>query len=163
MHQRKPTPTDCTHPQERSPQRRRALLLCAAIAIPLASCQPYEPQPLDPDASLAAWEARNYDPDDLHHSPGAIWLKKHLGLEPFDDLGDDGTLAKSTLLLFAYNPDIRIARAAVEQARALDEVPLEESHGRRATLIGELDRVLGGGLVPGSVHSLARPLRAAKS
>ena len=39
---------------------------------------------------------------------------------------------------------------AVEQARALDEVPLQESHGRRATLIGELDRVLGGGLVPGS-------------
>jgi len=93
---------------------------CAGVLVVLAvlaSCQSYEPRPLDPAAHREAWHARTLEGASLReflerledHRPGPT--------EEFDP-ADGLSLREGQLVALVYNPSLRVARLRVGRAAA---------------------------------------------
>ncbi len=77
-----------------------------------------------------------------------------------------GTLAEEPVPVFSPGgrlPKLRGASGAFENAKLLSEIPMDVTVDRRSTGIPEFDRILGGGLVAGSVVLLGGPPGIGKS
>lgn len=109
------------HPEDRhdiprpdGPVRKtaRTLLSSAVSALVLASCQAYEPRPLDPAAHRAAWLART---DAVESLERFLERLEEASRRPFAnlDLEDGVDLSEGRILALAFNPDLRVARLRV--------------------------------------------------
>jgi len=117
VYKRTPTDTPRAPSKKTSPIRTGATLLCLGLGLSLASCQSYEPKPLDTAAHLEAWRARDLDPSTLQASLEAAHSALPLTTGAFDS-SDGLTLEEGRLAALAYNPSLRIARLEIERARA---------------------------------------------
>ena len=117
MYKRTPTDTPRAPSKKTGPIRTGATLLCLGLGLSLASCQSYEPKPLDTAAHLEAWRARDLDPSSLQASLEAAHSALPLTTGAFDS-SDGLTLEEGRLAALAYNPSLRIARLEIERARA---------------------------------------------
>ena len=80
-------------------------------ALLIAGCVHYQPKPIAPEASLAAFEARRLDDLGLH----AYLAANH---EPVPTPRQSWRLRALTLASFYFHPDLDVARAELAAARA---------------------------------------------
>ncbi len=86
-------------------------LFWAGLAVVLASCIHYQPKPISPPDTLAAFEARTLDDPGLRQ-----FLQENHETAPAS--GTAWGLRPLTLVAFYYNPDLDVARAELAAAEA---------------------------------------------
>lgn len=94
---------------DEAPEGDRVIALTALGALALASCQSYEPRPLDPGAHQAAWHARAPEVESLRELMERLELDARGAGTEFD-LADGVELREGRIISLAFNPKLRIAR-----------------------------------------------------
>lgn len=108
---------DRSHPT--ATEARAARSACVLVVlVALASCQSYEPRPLDPEAHREAWRARTLERESLR----ALLQRLESSAEPeaideFDPT-DGLSLPEAQLVALVFNPTLRLARLRAGQAAA---------------------------------------------
>ncbi len=115
---------------------------CVAL---LAGCASYQAAPLSPAQNAAAIEARSLDDARLHK-----FIAAELGAS---DPAPGWDLARLTLAALYYHPDLDIARAGLEAARAA-----VTTAGQRPNPTLDLTAVFGTGAAAGAITAGAAPL-----
>ena len=102
----------------------------AGLLAVLASCQAYEPRPLDAAAHRESWHARTLEQGALEPFLGRLRLdvpEQAVGLDPADGL----SLREGRLVALVFHPELRLARlragraaASAEHARRWDDPEL---------------------------------------
>jgi len=107
----------------RSRRRLRTTLPHACWTVLLASCQSYQPAPLDPDAHRAAWHARTIEESAVRPFLERLEHFERTRCEPNArfDATDGLDLAEGRLVALAFNPDLRLARLRGGRAAARAE------------------------------------------
>jgi len=90
------------------------VLVAAAF---LASCQSYEPRPLDSEAHREAWRARTLEGASLREFLDRLEDRSDSAAEEFDP-ADGLSLREGQLVALVFNPSLRLARLRVARAAA---------------------------------------------
>ena len=86
-------------------------------AAALASCQSYEPRPLDPAAHREAWHGRTLEDGSLRDFLDRLDRNRGEQVAEFDP-GDGLSLREGQLVALVFNPGLRLARLRVGRAAA---------------------------------------------
>ena len=96
---------------------RRRTAAWVVLPMALLGCQSYEPAPLDRAAHRAAWHDRVLSAEGLSAFVASLdRAPAHPTSEL--DLADGVSLLEGQLVALVYNPDLRLARLALEGAEA---------------------------------------------
>lgn len=109
-----PARSNSPRPARRLDGPKAGLLVVLAA---LASCQSYEPRPLDPAAHREAWHGRTLEGGSLREFLDRLADCSDAAEEELD-LADGLSLQESQLVALVFNPSLRIARLRVGRAAA---------------------------------------------
>ena len=107
---------DSANRTPRGPARSLERACVLVVLAVLASCQSYEPRPLDPTAHREAWQARTLEGGSLHEFLERLEDRSDT-TEEFDPT-DGLSLREGQLVALVYNPSVRIARLRTGLAAA---------------------------------------------
>jgi outer membrane protein TolC len=98
-----------------------ARLAAAALAIlVVGGCQTYEPKPLDPVGSTAAWFARSPSDETVRAFADRLAASESVPVEPFDP-SDGLTLREAEPVALVFNRRLRLARLEADVTRATSD------------------------------------------